>query len=80
MPTKQPISEILRTAINESGLPFLTLEQRTGVLRQSLMPFARGEAGINIDAADKLAVYFGLELRPATRKPATKAAPKRKGK
>ena len=79
MPTNQPISEILRRAINESGLPFLTLEQQTGVLRQSLMPFARGEAGINIDAADKLAIYFGLELRPATRKTAKKAAPKRKG-
>ena len=65
MPTKQPISETLRQAINESGLSFLALEKATGVLRQSLMPFARGEAGINVDAADKLAVYFGLELRPA---------------
>ena len=80
MTNKLPISEILRAAINASELSFLALERETGVLRQSLMPFARGEAGINIDAADKLAVYFGLELRPATRKPATKAAPKRKGK
>ena len=80
MTHKQPISEILRAAINASELSFLALERETGVIRQSLMPFARGEAGINIDAADKLAVYFGLELRPATRKPATKAAPKRKGK
>jgi len=79
MTIKKSISETLRSAINASGLPFLTLEQETGVLRQSLMPFARGESGINIDAADKLAAYFGLELRPATRKPATKAAPKRKG-
>lgn len=62
MPTKQPISETLRQAINESGLSFLALEKATGVIRQSLMPFARGEAGINIDAADKLAAYFGLEL------------------
>ncbi|MCX7408012.1 MAG: hypothetical protein NTZ32_08010 [Planctomycetales bacterium] len=76
MTTKQPISETLRLAINSSELSFLALERETGVLRQCLMPFARGEAGINIDAADKLAVYFGLELRPATRK----AAPKRKGK
>ena len=80
MTHKQPISEILRAAINASELSFLALERETGVIRQSLMPFARGEVGINIDAADKLAVYFGLELRPATRKPATKAAPKRKGK
>ena len=80
MTNKQPISEILRVAINASELSFLALERETGVLRQSLMPFARGEAGINIDAADKLAVYFGLELQPPTRKPATKATPKRKGK
>ena len=80
MTHKQPISEILRAAINASELSFLALERETGVIRQSLMPFARGEVGINIDAADKLAAYFGLELKPATRKPATKAAPKRKGK
>ncbi len=72
MTNKLPISEILRAAINVSELSFLALERETGVLRQSLMPFARGTAGINIDAADKLAVYFGLELRPATRKAPTK--------
>lgn len=44
MPTKQPIAEILRRAINYSGLRFLTLEQKTRVLRHSLTPFARGEA------------------------------------
>ena len=80
MTTKQPISETLRLAINSSELAFLALERETGVLRQCLMPFARGEAGISLDAADKLAVYFGLELRPVTRKAATKTAPKRKGK
>ena len=79
MTNKLPISEILRAAINASELSFLALERETGVIRQSLMPFARGEAGINIDAADKLAVYFGLELQPATRKPATTATTKRKG-
>ena len=80
MTNNPPISEILRAAINASELSFLALERETGVIRQSLMPFARGEAGINIDAADKLAAYFGLELRPATRKTATKTVPKRKGK
>ena len=80
MPHKQPISEVLRRAVVESELSFLALERETGVIRQSLMPFARGEASISLAAADKLADYFGLELRPATRKAATKAAPKRKGK
>ena len=80
MSEKLSITDLLRQAINESGIPFLTLEQETGVIRQSLMKFARGERTIHLDAADKLAVYFGLELRPATRKAATKAAPKRQGK
>ena len=77
MTNKQPISEILRVAINASELSFLALERETGVLRQSLMPFARGEAGINIDAADKLAVYFGLELMPRKSKKATDDKAKR---
>jgi len=63
MNEKQPITDLLRQAINESGIPFLTLEQETGVIRQSLMKFARGERTIHLDAADKLATYFGLELR-----------------
>jgi plasmid maintenance system antidote protein VapI len=62
MKMKQPITEVLRQAIVDSGMSFLALERETGVIRQSLMPFARGETGINLDAADKLAVYFGLEL------------------
>lgn len=72
MTTRQPITDVLRDAINASGLAFLALEKATGVLRQSLMPFARGEAGINIDAADKLATYFGLELRPRASEVTTK--------
>jgi hypothetical protein len=79
MTMRQPITDVLRDAINESGLPFLALEKATGVLRQSLVLFARGEAGINADAADKLAVYFGLELRPVKHSAGKKTTPKRKG-
>ena len=75
MANKLPITDLLRRTINEGGVPFLTLEQETGVLRQSLMKFARGETSIHLDSADAIAKYFGLELRPVTRK----AAPKRKG-
>lgn len=73
MPKKMPITDLLRQTIQERGIPFLTLEQETGVLRQSLMKFARGECTIHLDSADKLAAYFGLELGPTT-------TPKRKGK
>ena len=42
MTNQQPITDVLRDAVNASGLPFLALEKATGVLRQSLMKFARG--------------------------------------
>ncbi len=58
------ISDTLRKAIHDNGQSFIGLERETGVLRQTLMPFARGESGINIAAADKLATYFGLTLVP----------------
>ena len=67
MTTRLPISDLLRKTINESGVPFLTLEQQTGVLRQSLMRFARGETSIHLDSADEVARYFGLELRPVAK-------------
>ena len=61
---EQPITDTLRRAILASGRPFKALERETGVLRQSLMKFARGQQTLRGDALDKLAVYFGLELRP----------------
>ena len=73
MPKRTPITDLLRQTIQDSGIPFLTLEQQTGVLRQSLMKFARGESTIHLEAADKLAEFFKLELGPASK-------PKRKGK
>jgi len=79
MTSRQPITDVLRNAINASELPFQVLEKATGVLRQSLMKFARGESGINADAADKLAVFFGLELCPVKHSAGKKKATKRKG-
>ena len=73
MPKRLPITDVLKQAIEDSELPFIELERQTGVLRQSLMKFARGEISIRLDAADKLAEFFGLELGPASK-------PKRKGK
>ena len=64
MPNNQPIADTLKAAILASELPFLTLEQQTGVTRQSLMSFVKDERTLRLDFADKLAVYFGLELLP----------------
>lgn len=60
---RRTITETLRRAIADSGASFRALEQATGVLRQSLMLFARGKRFLRGDAYDRLAEYFGLELR-----------------
>jgi plasmid maintenance system antidote protein VapI len=60
---KRLLSDVLRRAIVESGMSFMALEKETGVLRQSLMKFVRGTQSLRLDMADKLASYFGLELR-----------------
>ena len=66
------MTETLRQSIADSGLAFIELERQTGVLRQTLMKFARNEQSLRLDMADKLASYFGLELGAASK-------PKRKG-
>lgn len=78
MTDKMPITDLLRKTLQECGIPLLTLEQKTGVLRQSLMRFVRGETSLHLDSADKLATYFGLELRPVVKKAKTAKATKGK--
>jgi transcriptional regulator with XRE-family HTH domain len=73
MANKQPMTDALKRAIEASGLPFLTLEQETGVTRQSLMAFMKDERTLRLDMADRVANYFKLTVAPATK-------PKRKGK
>ena len=75
MNADQLISETLRQAIAECGVSFASLERETGVLRQSLMKFARGETSLRLDIADKLAAYFGLTL---VRKPDKRSRAKSK--
>jgi transcriptional regulator with XRE-family HTH domain len=78
MPSKlkqQSMTDVLRHAIEDSGLAFIELERQTGVLRQSLMKFARGETSLRLDLADKLAEFFDLQLQPRKA-----AKPKRKAK
>ena len=68
------ITDVLRRAILDSGLPLLRLANDTGVQRASLSRFVRGKNSLRLDVADKLAAYFGLELMK-TEKP-TKQKPK----
>ncbi len=58
-----PITGLLRRTIAESGVPYKALERETGVTRASIMRFVRGSQSLRLDMADRLAEYFGLELR-----------------
>lgn len=61
------MADTLKRAIAECGLRMLTLEQRTGVKRQSIVRFMAGTQSLRLDCADKLAAYFNLELKAARR-------------
>ena len=67
---KTPLTNPLRQAIVDSGLPLLRLANETHIARASLIRFVRGDTSIRLDIADRLAVYFGLKLvaeKPAER-------------
>ena len=66
--SKQSMTDVLKRAIAESGLPHLTIEQETGVKRASIMRFMRGEQSLRLDMADRLAAHFGIESRQTRRK------------
>lgn len=74
MTIANPITDVLRQAIIDSGLPLLKIEQDTGVQRASLSRFVRGMNSLRLDVADKLAAYFGLTLTPNAKKQPTKNA------
>ena len=58
-----PISDLLRRTIVESGVSYNALQKETGVSRASIMRFVRGTQSLHLGMADRLAAYFGLELR-----------------
>jgi plasmid maintenance system antidote protein VapI len=62
------MSEVLRRTIEDSGLPLIALERATGIHRASIRRFLRGERSLRLDLADRLAIHFGLELRPKRKK------------
>lgn len=72
MATTASISDVLRRAILDSGLPLLRIANETGVQRASLSRFVRDKNSLRLDVADKLAAYFGLELTTTENKPTTK--------
>ena len=69
---KAPITDLLwRTildAVETDRTNYKALERESGVKRGSIMRFVRGTQSLRLDMADRLAVYFELELRPARKK------------
>ena len=71
MPKNKTMTDVLRAALNdaiEAGETYRSIERATGIVRQSLMPFARGEQSLRLDIADRFATYFGLELKPVSKR------------
>lgn len=65
---KQTMTEALRQAIAESGLPLQRIARATGVERASIMRFMQGRQSLRLDKADDLASHFGIESRRTRRK------------
>lgn len=62
MKNYKSMTDALLAAIEDCELSYKALEAETGVTRQSLMGFAKGERTLRLDMADKLAAHFGLEV------------------
>jgi plasmid maintenance system antidote protein VapI len=62
-----PITDLLlrtvRAAVEGGQTSYLALERETGLTRASIMRFVAGKQSLRLDMADRLATYFGLELR-----------------
>ena len=67
MSKKRPdptLSEVLRKAVEESGVSYYRISKDTGIINTSLARFVSGETSLRLDKADVLAEYLGLQLVP----------------
>lgn len=60
--SKRTMSDVLRSAIQESGLSAYRISKDTGLVVSSIIRFVNGETSLRLDKADALAEYLGLEL------------------
>lgn len=56
------LTELLRDALGKAE-SLRPIQAATGVKRQSMAKFARGEQSLRLDMADKLADYFGIRCQ-----------------
>ena len=62
--SKPTITDVLRAAIERSGLTRYRIAKETGIPESNLRRFAGGEMSVRLDKADRLAAYLGLRLVP----------------
>lgn len=63
------MTRTLRKAVRESGLSLYAIAAAARLTRPSLSRFMAQTQSLRLDMADRLAGYFGLELKPAVRRP-----------
>lgn len=56
--------DTLRQTIRKSELPMLTRATETGIERESLIRFTRGDQSLRLGIVDRLSDYFELVIRP----------------
>jgi plasmid maintenance system antidote protein VapI len=66
--TVKTMTEVIRRAVLDCGRPLQQVAEAAGIERASLSRFVRGQRTLRLDMADRLAAYFGLELKQ-TRRP-----------
>jgi ribosome-binding protein aMBF1 (putative translation factor) len=58
------LTDVLRTAIEQSGLTCYRIAKATNIDPANLGRFVRGDLYVRLDKADRLAAYLGLHLVP----------------
>ena len=62
--SKPTISDVLRAAIEKSGLTRYRIAKETGIPESNLRRLVQGEMSVRLENADRLAAYLGLRLTP----------------
>ena len=70
----QTMTKTLRQALRESELTVYAVAKATGMQTDSLYRFLEERSSLRLDLADRLAQFFGLELRKAASKAASKGS------
>ena len=65
---EQTFTDRLRQAVRESGVSRYVIWKRTGIDQSALSRFVHGQAGMSLDAIDRLMKFLELEIRQRRRK------------